>query len=122
MGNYKIFSTKQSSFVSLVLHTQTNNKNISTFYKTKQVKQRFPKLNLIGRVINQVTFAASTFFYLLLHRPRKPILVLTNPPFLVVKARLTASEELEGQIKTVGTSAHLVRDEEMSGVGQDMSV
>jgi len=45
---------------------------------------RFPKLNLIGRVINQVTFAASTFFYLLLHRPRKPILVLTNPPFLAV--------------------------------------
>jgi len=45
---------------------------------------RLPKLNLIGRVINQVTFAASTFFYLLLHRPRKPILVLTNPPFLAV--------------------------------------
>jgi glycosyltransferase involved in cell wall biosynthesis len=45
---------------------------------------RFPKLNLAGRVINQVTFAASTFFYLLLRRPRKPILVLTNPPFLAV--------------------------------------
>ena len=40
----------------------------------------------------------------------------------VFKARLTASEELEGQIKTVGTSTPLVRDEEMSGVGQDMSV
>lgn len=44
----------------------------------------FPKLNLIGRVINQITFAASVFFYLLLHRPQKPILVLTNPPFLAL--------------------------------------
>jgi len=43
---------------------------------------RFPKLNLIGRIINQFTFAISVFFYLLLHQPQKPILVLTNPPFL----------------------------------------
>jgi len=40
----------------------------------------------------------------------------------VFKTRLTAGQELEGQIKTVATSAPLVRDEEMSGVGQDMSV
>jgi hypothetical protein len=40
----------------------------------------------------------------------------------VFKARLTAIKGLQGQIKTVGTSAHLVRDKEMSGVGQDMSV
>jgi len=40
----------------------------------------------------------------------------------VFKTRLTAGQELEGQIKTVGRAAPLVRDEEMSGVGQDMSV
>jgi glycosyltransferase involved in cell wall biosynthesis len=45
---------------------------------------RFPKLNLLGRVMNQVTFAVSVFIYLLFNRPRKPILVLTNPPFLAV--------------------------------------
>ena len=45
---------------------------------------RFPKLSLVGRVINQITFACSVFCYLLLHRPRKPILVLTNPPFLAI--------------------------------------
>ncbi len=49
---------------------------------------RFPKLNLIGRVINQLTFAVSVFFYLLLHRPRRPILVLTNPPFLAVSCAI----------------------------------
>lgn len=49
---------------------------------------RFPKLNLIGRVVNQITFAVSAFFYLLFHRPRKPILVLTNPPFLAVSCAI----------------------------------
>lgn len=43
---------------------------------------RLPKLTLFGRIINQVTFACSAFVYLLRHRPMKPILVLTNPPFL----------------------------------------
>ncbi len=43
---------------------------------------RFPKLNLLGRITNQITFALSVFFYLLFHRPNRPILVLTNPPFL----------------------------------------
>ena len=49
---------------------------------------RFPKLNLIGRIVNQLTFAVSVFFYLLFHRPRKPILVLTNPPFLAVSCAI----------------------------------
>jgi glycosyltransferase involved in cell wall biosynthesis len=43
---------------------------------------RFPKLSLAGRVLNQLSFTSSVFFYLLLHRPRRPILVVTNPPFL----------------------------------------
>lgn len=42
----------------------------------------FPKLNIIGRVINQITYAVSVFFYLLFDRTKRPILVLTNPPFL----------------------------------------
>jgi glycosyltransferase involved in cell wall biosynthesis len=45
---------------------------------------KFPKLNLVGRVINQVTFVASSFFYLLFHPSKKPILVVTNPPFLAI--------------------------------------
>jgi colanic acid biosynthesis glycosyl transferase WcaI len=45
---------------------------------------RFPKLNLAGRVLNELTFTASAFVYLLFRRPRRPILVLTNPPFLAV--------------------------------------
>ena len=40
----------------------------------------------------------------------------------LLKEKVIAGRETEGQIKTVGTSAHLVRDEEMSGVGKDMSV
>jgi len=43
---------------------------------------RFPKLNTAGRVVNGVTFAGSAMANLLLRRPRHPILVLTNPPFL----------------------------------------
>lgn len=42
----------------------------------------FPKLNIIGRVINQFTFCMSVFFYLLFDRKKRTILVLTNPPFL----------------------------------------
>lgn len=45
---------------------------------------RFPKLSLLGRVVNQVSFVISAFLYLLWHRPKKPILVLTNPPFLAM--------------------------------------
>lgn len=43
---------------------------------------RFPKLNLFGRVINQLTYAFSVFFNLIFNRSKAPILVLTNPPFL----------------------------------------
>ncbi len=42
----------------------------------------FPKLSLAGRLVNQLSFTASAFLYLLLRRPKRPILVLTNPPFL----------------------------------------
>lgn len=49
---------------------------------------QFPKLSLVGRVINQVTFTCSVFLYLLLHRPKTPIIVLTNPPFLAVTCAL----------------------------------
>jgi glycosyltransferase involved in cell wall biosynthesis len=44
----------------------------------------FPKLSLFGRIVNQLTFTLSVFLHLLLHRPRRPILVLTNPPFLAI--------------------------------------
>jgi len=42
----------------------------------------FPKLNFLGRVINQLTYALSVFLFLLFKRNKGPILVLTNPPFL----------------------------------------
>lgn len=55
-------------------------------YKNIRIRRvwgtRFPKLNLLGRTINQVTFALSVFVYLLFDPSRRPILVLTNPPFL----------------------------------------
>jgi len=57
---------------------------------------RFPKLNLIGRIINQITFAASAFFYLLFHHFRKPILVLTNPPFLAVTCSILKLLKISG--------------------------
>jgi len=49
---------------------------------------RFPKLNLPGRIINQITFAVSVFFYLLFDRSKRPVMVLTNPPFLAVSCAL----------------------------------
>lgn len=57
---------------------------------------RFPKLNLIGRIINQITFAVSVFFYLLFHHFRKPILVLTNPPFLAVACGILKLLKIRG--------------------------
>jgi len=42
----------------------------------------FPKLNFIGRVVNQVSYASSVFLTLLFYKDKRPILVLTNPPFL----------------------------------------
>lgn len=49
---------------------------------------RFPKLNLAGRVLNQVTYALSVFLFLLRDTSRRPVLVLTNPPFLAVACAL----------------------------------
>ncbi|MCX5751421.1 MAG: glycosyltransferase family 4 protein [Candidatus Saganbacteria bacterium] len=43
---------------------------------------RFPKLHILGRILNQLTFALSVFVTLLLDRSKRPILVVTNPPFL----------------------------------------
>lgn len=43
---------------------------------------RFPKLNLLGRIFNQLTYSLSTIFYLIFKTRSRPILVLTNPPFL----------------------------------------
>ena len=43
---------------------------------------RFPKLSLIGRVINQLTYSFTTILYLIFNSNDRPILVLTNPPFL----------------------------------------
>jgi len=65
---------------------------------------KFSKLNLIGRIVNQLTFAASTFFYLISHRPKKAILVLTNPPFLAVNCALLR------KFKTIGPYIYLVFD------------
>lgn len=47
---------------------------------------RFPKANLFGRIVNQLTFAWAVFRYLLLHRFERPrpkaVIAFTNPPFL----------------------------------------
>jgi len=48
----------------------------------------FPKLNLLGRIINQITFAVSVFFYLLFDRSKRIVMVLTNPPFLAVSCAI----------------------------------
>jgi len=42
----------------------------------------FPKLSTIGKLVNQVTFAVSAFFFLLFRKIDRPVLVVTNPPFL----------------------------------------
>jgi glycosyltransferase involved in cell wall biosynthesis len=66
------------------------NKKVAKYIEHKGIRirrvwgTRFPKLNLLGRVINQITFATSVFLHLLFHRPKRPILVLTNPPFLAI--------------------------------------
>ncbi|RAP26756.1 hypothetical protein DID74_01660 [Candidatus Marinamargulisbacteria bacterium SCGC AG-333-B06] len=43
---------------------------------------RFPKLSLIGKLINQLTFFMSIFIFLLGTNKKNPILVFTNPPFI----------------------------------------
>lgn len=42
----------------------------------------FPKLSLFGRIINQLTYSISTILFLITRSHNRPILVLTNPPFL----------------------------------------
>lgn len=42
----------------------------------------FPKVSTMGKLVNQITYAISTFFYLLFRRVERPVLVVTNPPFL----------------------------------------
>jgi len=55
-------------------------------YKGIKIKRvwgtRFPKLTFIGKFINQVTYALSVFFHLIFDFSKRPILVVTNPPFL----------------------------------------
>jgi glycosyltransferase involved in cell wall biosynthesis len=45
---------------------------------------RFPKLSFFGKLFNQISYVMSVFFYLLLESSQRPILVLTNPPFLAI--------------------------------------
>lgn len=52
---------------------------------------RLPKLNLLGRIINQITYAGSVFFHLLFDRSSRPILVLTNPPYLAFTCAILRS-------------------------------
>mgnify|MGYP002333275052 CR=1 FL=1 len=49
---------------------------------------RFPKFNILGNLINQVTFAFSSFIHLLRDASKAPVLVLTNPPFLGIVCAL----------------------------------
>ncbi len=57
-------------------------------YKTIRIRRvwgtKFDKLKLWGRISNQITFAVSAFVYLALKGRQRPILVLTNPPFLAI--------------------------------------
>jgi len=43
---------------------------------------RFSKLSLTGKFLNQSTYALSAFLHLLFSHAKKPVLVLTEPPFL----------------------------------------
>jgi len=43
---------------------------------------QFPKLNFLGKLMNQLTFALGVIIFLLTHRISSPIIVNTNPPFL----------------------------------------
>jgi glycosyltransferase involved in cell wall biosynthesis len=44
---------------------------------------QFPKKRFWGKLINQLSFAIGVLYYLFSHRITTPILVNTNPPFLV---------------------------------------
>jgi colanic acid biosynthesis glycosyl transferase WcaI len=43
---------------------------------------RFPKLNIFGKVLNHLTFAWSLGVFLSKNKSNRPLLVVTNPPFL----------------------------------------
>ncbi|MFT5170723.1 MAG: glycosyltransferase involved in cell wall biosynthesis, partial [Candidatus Marinamargulisbacteria bacterium] len=43
---------------------------------------RFPKIFFWGKLINHITFTVSIFLRLLFAKKNRPIIVLTNPPFL----------------------------------------
>lgn len=55
-------------------------------YKGIKIKRlfstQFSKDNVLLRVLNQTTFAASLAIQLIRQRPEEPVLVLTNPPFI----------------------------------------
>ncbi len=42
----------------------------------------FPKLNLVGKLLNHLTFSVSIFLKLLVSQENHPLLIPTNPPFL----------------------------------------
>lgn len=50
---------------------------------TRVWSTRFPKLNLLGKLLNHATFSWSVFLFLIFDRTKRPLLVPTNPPFLI---------------------------------------
>jgi len=44
---------------------------------------RFPKLNIFGKLINHLTYTVSIFVTLMTRRMDRPIIVFTNPPFVI---------------------------------------
>jgi glycosyltransferase involved in cell wall biosynthesis len=57
-----------------------------TIYQKIKIKRiwssRFPKKNLFGKLINHITFTYSAYKHLKKDKTKRPVLVLTNPPFL----------------------------------------
>lgn len=49
---------------------------------TRVWSTNFPKSNLLGKLINHITYSLSTFFFLLISKDKHPILSFTNPPFI----------------------------------------
>jgi glycosyltransferase involved in cell wall biosynthesis len=43
---------------------------------------RFPKLSLLGKLLNHLSFSVSVCLKLLAYRPKTPVIIFTNPPFL----------------------------------------
>ena len=50
---------------------------------TRVWSTRFPKLHLVGKLLNHATFSWSVFWFLIFDRSQRPLLVPTNPPFLI---------------------------------------